>query len=77
MTYLGDFKGYQVYQNDEGNLEAYKASGIVLKAKINVYKNSSRIVSNTSDLDLFIKNYLTKKRTKAIKQDSSNQLKLL
>ena len=29
MIYLGDFKGYQVYQNDEGHLEAYKSSGVV------------------------------------------------
>ncbi len=73
MIYLGDFKGYQVYQNDE----AYKSTSIVLKAKVNVYKNSTRIVSNTSDLETLIENNLTKKRTKTIKEDQSDQLKLL
>lgn len=75
MIYICEAKGYQIYQNDEGNLEGYKSSGIILEAKnIRLAKNSNSIVSNTSDLEEFIKNFLTKKRTKTIKEDNSKQL---
>lgn len=79
MIYIGDFKGYQVYQNDEGFLEAYKSSGVVSQtSKGKLANNHNRIVSNTDDLSVFITQYLTKKKKpKEIKDDLSNQLKLL
>lgn len=80
MTYIGEYKGYNVYQNDEGFLEAYKSIGITaFTSKFKTAKDSKRIVSNTSDLEFFVKNYLTKKKVKPVSynpEKDPNQTKL-
>lgn len=77
MIYIGEYIGYQVWQNDDGNMEAFKSTGVTLHAKnIKIANSSNRIVSNTSDLLFFIDNYLKKKPAKKTNERNPKQLDL-
>jgi hypothetical protein len=54
LTHIGETMGYQLYQSQDGIIEAYKSGGEMPKDNKPLFESSNRIVSNVKTITEFI-----------------------